>query len=54
MGTYTTPNTSPPYVPPVSPLPTPFPPGQITVIPAPLSEEDVRRVIREEIARLKR
>lgn len=28
-----------------------WPPGQITVTPAPLTEDDVRRILREEIAR---
>jgi hypothetical protein len=38
-----------PCSPPSGPLP--WPPGEITVMPKPLSEEDVRRVIREELAR---
>lgn len=41
----------PEYAPPVSPMPTSFPPGQIQVVPPSLSVEDVRRVVREELER---
>lgn len=42
--TYTVPQTTPPP-------PLPWPPGQITQVTPPLTEEQVRRIIREEIDR---
>lgn len=48
MGTYTAPPS--PYGPSTRPLPS-FPPGQLQVMPKPLTADDVRQIIREELDR---